>query len=52
MIQGAVETLKYFKEEGYKLGLVSNTIFPDRFHLTELKTIQALSLSGFDPIFL
>lgn len=37
LIQGAVETLKYFKEKGYKLGLVSNTIFPGRFHLIELK---------------
>jgi len=40
LIQGAVETLKYFKGEGYKLGLVSNTIFPDRFHLTELKRFK------------
>jgi len=37
LVQDAVETLKYFKSEGYKLGLVSNTIFPGRFHLTELK---------------
>mgnify|MGYP000011032256 FL=1 len=40
LIQGSVETLKYFKGEGYKLGLVSNTIFPDRFHLTELKRFR------------
>lgn len=40
LIQNAVETLKYFKGEGYKLGLVSNTIFPDRFHLTELKRFK------------
>jgi putative hydrolase of the HAD superfamily len=40
LIQDAVETLKYFKGEGYKLGLVSNTIFPDRFHLTELKRFK------------
>jgi len=37
LIQGAVETLRYFKEEGYKLGLISNTIFPVRFHLKELE---------------
>jgi len=37
LIQGAVETLKYFRGEGHKLGLVSNTIFPGRFHLIELK---------------
>ena len=40
LIQDAVETLMYFKGEGYKLGLVSNTIFPDRFHLTELKRFK------------
>jgi len=40
LIQDAVETLKYFKGEGYKLGLVSNTIFPDRFHLTELRRFK------------
>ncbi|MDP2960375.1 MAG: HAD family hydrolase [candidate division Zixibacteria bacterium] len=36
LIEGAVETLRYFKEEGYILGLISNTIFPARYHLKEL----------------
>jgi putative hydrolase of the HAD superfamily len=37
LIQGAGETLKFFKEKNLKLGLISNTIFPQRFHLEELK---------------
>jgi putative hydrolase of the HAD superfamily len=37
LIEGAVEILDYFKEKGYKLGLISNTIFPAKFHLEELK---------------
>jgi len=37
LIQGAVEILRYFKEDGYKLGLISNTVFPARFHLNELE---------------
>ncbi len=36
-IEGATEILSYFKEKGYKLGLISNTIFPAKFHLEELK---------------
>jgi HAD superfamily hydrolase (TIGR01662 family) len=40
LIQDAAETLRYFKGEGYKLGLVSNTIFPGRFHLIELKRFK------------
>ncbi len=46
LIQDAVETLKYFKEEGYKLGLVSNTIFPERFHLAELKRFGLFPFLG------
>jgi putative hydrolase of the HAD superfamily len=37
LIEGAIEILGYFKEKGYKLGLISNTIFPAKFHLEELK---------------
>lgn len=37
LIDGAGEVLTYFKEGNLKIGLVSNTIFPERFHLTELK---------------
>jgi len=37
LIEGAIEVLSYFKENGYKLGLISNTIFPAKFHLQELK---------------
>lgn len=37
LVEGAKELLSYFKEEGYKLGLISNTIFPAKFHLKELE---------------
>lgn len=37
LIEGAIEILGYFKEKGYKLGLISNTVFPAGFHLEELK---------------
>ncbi len=42
LIEGAVETLRYFKEEGYILGLISNTIFPARYHLKELERFGLL----------
>lgn len=37
LVGGAIEVLSYFKKEGYKLGLISNTIFPAKFHLQELE---------------
>ncbi len=37
LIEGAEDVLRYFKERSLKIGLVSNTIFPERFHLRELK---------------
>jgi putative hydrolase of the HAD superfamily len=37
LIDWAEEVLRYFKERNLKIGLVSNTIFPARFHLRELK---------------
>jgi len=37
LIDGALEILKFFKYRNVKIGLVSNTIFPERFHLNELK---------------
>ena len=37
LIPAAVETLSFFKEKRIKVGLLSNTIFPERFHLEELK---------------
>jgi HAD superfamily hydrolase (TIGR01549 family) len=37
LINGAVEILRYFKNQDLKIGIVSNTIFPERFHLYELK---------------
>jgi HAD superfamily hydrolase (TIGR01549 family) len=36
-IDDAEEVLKYFKEKNVKIGLVSNTVFPQRFHLKELE---------------
>jgi HAD superfamily hydrolase (TIGR01549 family) len=37
LIDGALEILKYFEDKNLEIGLVSNTIFPERFHLKELK---------------
>ena len=37
VIDGAEDVLTYFKERSLKIGLVSNTIFPERYHLPELK---------------
>ncbi|MCJ7496574.1 MAG: HAD family hydrolase [candidate division Zixibacteria bacterium] len=42
LIDSAVETLRYFKEEGYIVGLISNTIFPARYHLKELERFGLL----------
>ena len=40
LIEGAIEILKYFKDNNLKIGLVSNTIFSERFHLNELKRFE------------
>ncbi len=37
LIDGAEDVLKYCREEDLKIGLVSNTIFPEKYHLRELK---------------
>ena len=37
MIPGAVEVLEAIKESGKIIGLVSNSIFPEKFHLGEMK---------------
>jgi putative hydrolase of the HAD superfamily len=37
LIDGAEEILKSLKEKNLKIGLISNTIFPEEFHLRELK---------------
>ncbi len=37
LVPGAVEALKFFKDRNLKTGLLSNTIFPGRFHREELK---------------
>jgi len=37
LVDGAKEVLKFFKERNLKIGLISNTIFPEEFHLRELK---------------
>jgi putative hydrolase of the HAD superfamily len=42
-IDDAEDVLKYFKEKGVKIGLVSNTVFPQRFHLKELERFGLFS---------
>ncbi len=37
LIDGAEDVLKHFKQKNLKIGLVSNTIFPGKYHLRELK---------------
>ncbi len=37
LIDGAEDVLRYFQGRDFKIGLISNTIFPERFHLRELK---------------
>jgi FMN phosphatase YigB (HAD superfamily) len=37
LVDGAEGVLKYFKDKNLKIGLISNTIFPEKFHLRELK---------------
>jgi HAD superfamily hydrolase (TIGR01549 family) len=37
LIDDAEDVLKYFEEKNVKIGLVSNTIFPQRYHLKELE---------------
>ena len=37
LIDGAEKVLQFFKGRNLKIGLISNTIFPEEFHLRELK---------------
>jgi HAD superfamily hydrolase (TIGR01549 family) len=37
LIGGAEDILRHFKDRNLKIGIVSNTIFPERYHLPELK---------------
>jgi FMN phosphatase YigB (HAD superfamily) len=37
LVDGAEKVLKFFKGKNLKIGLISNTIFPEEFHLRELK---------------
>jgi len=37
LVDGAEKVLKFFKERNLNIGLISNTIFPEEFHLRELK---------------
>ncbi|MCK4384645.1 MAG: HAD family hydrolase [candidate division Zixibacteria bacterium] len=43
LVDGAEKILKFFKEENLKIGLISNTIFPERYHLRELKRFRLYS---------
>jgi putative hydrolase of the HAD superfamily len=41
---GAVETVTTLREQGYKLGLISNTIWPAELHLEDLAEVGILPL--------
>ncbi|HER00323.1 MAG TPA: HAD family hydrolase [candidate division Zixibacteria bacterium] len=34
---GALEVLEYFKSNGHKIGLISNTVFPPEYHLEDMR---------------
>lgn len=40
LIDGAEDVLEHFKEKNLKIGLISNTIFPEKYHLRELKRFE------------
>jgi len=37
LMDGAEDVLRYFKDGSLKIGIVSNTIFPESYHIPELK---------------
>jgi HAD superfamily hydrolase (TIGR01509 family) len=39
---GAAETLAQLREQGYRLGLISNTVWPGRFHSADLASLELL----------
>lgn len=40
LIEGAKEVLEHFKDQNFKIGLISNSSFPTEFHMEELKSYQ------------
>ena len=48
LIEGAKEVLQFFKDKNIPLGIVSNTVFPKRFHLNELERFGLLSYFDFE----
>ena len=42
VMPGAVETLATLRQQGYRIGLISNTIWPARLHLEDLAEVNVL----------
>lgn len=42
VMPGAVETLAALRQQGYRIGLISNTIWPARLHLEDLAEVHVL----------
>ena len=47
LIDGAEEILGYFKKLGLKIGIISNTIFQEKYHLRELQRFGLFSYLDF-----
>ncbi len=47
LIDGAEEILGYFKKLGLKIGIISNTIFQEKYHLKELQKFGLFSYLDF-----
>jgi FMN phosphatase YigB (HAD superfamily) len=47
LIDGAEEILGYFKKLGLKIGIISNTIFQEKYHLKELQRFGLFSYLDF-----
>jgi putative hydrolase of the HAD superfamily len=37
LIENTVEVLEFFKSNGHKLGLISNTVFPPHYHIEDMR---------------
>ncbi|MBD3382660.1 MAG: HAD-IA family hydrolase [candidate division Zixibacteria bacterium] len=48
LIPGAIDVLHFFKSKGCKLGLISNTVFPQRYHYEDMQNFGVLEF--FDEI--
>jgi putative hydrolase of the HAD superfamily len=48
LVDGVKEVLEFFKDKNIPLGIVSNTVFPKKYHLDELERFGILSYFDFE----